>query len=321
MKQKRKIRFGINYNTLINQSLEKLALLTEDEPTLNSRGITIARLTAFNNLINAFKNVPVNQTMRANITIDKEQRNKLMSELRAAIKEVWGIAKTTFGEKSVEYKAFNSTSISLLKPEKLYELSLQVISKAEFYFTQMQSKGLTVAMINAIKTLTQTMAEAAGTTYQTKVKRTAVTEERQTAANNLYVEMKAMCDTAIVYFENRNKLRASEYIIYKVAGKQQQLSGKIAAVATTHKSLKHIAPKYTFKLLVTSGSAIEFYFSKTKGGAAGEKKVLVPVNAKTATTCTTADLGFNSSKGFVHFCIKSTAVDGEVSVYKVMVKS
>lgn len=307
----------MSYNALINHCIEKRAFLDADLSVLNDRGITIARLLAFDNLLQNLVNTPKNETSRSNITIDKNLRNQYMQQLRAAYKELWGIAKTTFGEKTAEYRIFNATSVSQLNAKKLYDLSFAVLPAAEKYFTQLQVYGFTVAMYNNIKNLTDAMAAASNNTYQTKVARLSTTQQRQDAANNLYIELKKMCDIAYTYFENRNKLRAGMYLIYNTKGKYQQRNSTIAAQTTTTINFKQLSANHKFKLMVTAGSSLEFYFSKTAGGEPFGKTLVVPVNDTQVLECIATRLGYNSNKGAIHFCIKNTgenSVDSRFSV-------
>ena len=318
--KKEKKHFTLSYRQLLKQSFEKEVLFERDASILNARGITIARIAAFVALRDVFTAMPQNETARANITIDIDQRNLLITELKTAIKEVLGIAKITFGAKAVEYKTFGPTSISLLRENHLYELAMQVVARGNFYFAQMQPKGLTAAMLANITTLQNNLPYAIDTSFQTKVKRIITTQERIVAANNVFNEMKEMCNTAIVYFENRDKLKASEYLIYKVAGKQQQRNGKVKSSSIICPKLKGIAANSKFKLMAASGSTLAFYFSKTNGGDAGAKKAVVPVNADVFVEITAANLGYDKEKGFDFFCIKNVGEGGEEGVYKVRVK-
>lgn len=315
----KKYKFTMSYHSLFNQCIEKKSFLYEDLSVLTDRGVTAARLAAFDGLIATFVNTPQNETSRAKITIDKEQRNQYMLQLRAAYKELWGIAKTTFGEKTAEYRIFNSTSVSQLNAKKLYDLSFAVLPAAEKYFTQLQVYGFTVAMYNNIKNLTDAMAAASNNTYQTKVARLSTTQQRQDAANNLYIELKKMCDIAYTYFENRNKLRAGMYLIYNTKGKYQQRNGTIAAQTTTTIKFKQLSANHKFKLMVTTGNSLEFYFSKTVGGEPYGKTLVVPVNDSQVLECIATRLGYNSNKGATHFCIKNTGENSVDSRFRVKV--
>lgn len=315
----KKYKFTMSYKALFGLCMEKIAYLYTDIGVLQDRGITTARLLAFENLINTFTNVPENAVTRAVITVDKDQRNAYVQQLKAAYKELWGIAKVALGDKSVEYKTLHPTSISQLNIEALYELSFSVLPTAQKYFAQLQPYGFTVSMYNNIKTLEDQVATARINTDKTKSNRLLVTQQRQAAANELYTELKKMCSIAYTYFENRNKVKASMYLIYKTKGKYQQSNGTVAANSIKTIKLKNISNGHRFKIMVTNGNNMAFYFSKTVGGEPHSKTLEVPVNNSEILECAATRLGYNSSKGAVHFCIKNTEENSMASGYKVKV--
>ena len=145
----------------------------------------------------------------------------------------------------------------------------------------------------------------------------STTEIRHITANALFDEMQDMCNTAQVYFNDRNALKASLYIIYDTEGNTQQRNGIVAANEVANRNLDAIAPDSKFKLQVRNGNELDFYFSQTEGGIAGTKMVKVAVNANKYIEASAADLGFNSSTGFIHFCIKNSG--SAESVYRVVV--
>ena len=86
------VHYNFGYNELVNLSFEKEAQFARDQAELNARGITTARITAFQGLRTTFLNVPQDGTMVANITIAKNSRDAAAEPLRIGIREVQGIA-------------------------------------------------------------------------------------------------------------------------------------------------------------------------------------------------------------------------------------
>ncbi len=319
-KRRRKLHFTMSFTKLIALSSAKEALFNRDQVVLNARGITVARIAAFATQINTLVNIPQNKTVVANVTISKEARDADLKQLKQLIKEVWGIAATTFGENSAEYKTFGSTSISKLNAEKTAKLTMKVLAIAETNFVAMQPKGLTNQMLIDIEDLTNSLIAKSGATNVAKADKTGVTNNRIAAANALFDELRNMCNTAFVYFENRDKLKASEYIIYKAKDRQQQRNGIVTAGEIIYKKLQAITAKSKFKLQVTNGNSLSFYFSKTIDGSTYTKKLVVPVNAEEFTQYTAADLGYSSNKGYIYFCIDNTVENAVNAGYKVRVK-
>jgi len=319
-KNKRKLHFTMSFAKLITLCNEKEALFNRDQAVLAARGITAARIAAFATQINTLVNIPQNKTVIANVTISKKARDADVKQLKQLMKEVWGIAATTFGENTAEYKCFGSTSISRLNAQQTTKLAMKIVATAEINFAAMQPKGLTHQMLIDIEDLTNSVAAKSSATNVSKAAKTGFTDNRIAVANKLFDELRNMCNTAFVYFENRDKLKASHYIIYKVKGKQQQRNGIVAAGQMIHKKLQSITANSKFKLQVSDGNSLSFYFGKSIDGSNYTKKLTVPVNTQEFLPCTAADLGYSSKKGYLYFCIDNTAENAVNAVYKVRVK-
>ena len=310
----------MSYNKLVNISYQKQTCFERDQVELNSRGITPAAIANLIACREAFINIPTKKTTVATIGISKEERQAIATELKALMKEVWGIAKNTFGSKDANYKTFRPTSISLVNATDLYNLADIALRRGQLYFTMMQPKGFSSAMLYDIDRLRTKLKAAIENTTQSKGNNIITAEARINAANALFDTIRDMCNTAFVYFENRNKLKASQYIIYKTTKKHTQRSGGIAVNTTISRKISEIKAASSFKIQVLSGGELSFYFSKTIGGVAGTKKIVVPVTEDAFTIVKAADLGFNERTGFVHFCIHNAAIVGEKTRYKIWVK-
>ena len=83
---------------------------------------------------------------------------------------------------------------------------------------------------------------------------------------------------------------------------------------------KHATANCKFKLQVSEGNSLSFYFGKTIDGSTYTKKLTVPVNTKEFLPCNAADLGYSGKKGYIYFCIDNTAENDVNAGYKVRVK-
>ena len=311
------LNFKMSYNEVLNLSFEKEVLLTRDQTDLVSRGITTARITAFEGLRNAFMAVPTDDTMKAKISIAINARDVVANQMRIAIREVLGIAKNTFGEASAEYKTFNGKEISRIDAAGLSFLSVTIVTQGTNYSAQMTPKGLTTAMLTTITALKATLDAKIKEVDIANSAQLTTTQNRHNAANALFDEMTAMCNAARVYYADRNALKAEEYTIYDTVGTQQQRNGIVEANSTVYRSLDGLTPDAVFKIKVIDGADLVFYFSQTEGGDAGAKAVTVSVDPNNYTETTATALGYNSSNGFIKFNIKNNS--NVETVYKVLV--
>lgn len=309
MPNKNELHFTMSYNKLVSLSYQKEAYLRRDETELLARGITPSRIDAIDTLRRIFIAIPTDTTMQALITIATNNRDAKAALLIAAIREVIGIAKNTFGKKSGEVKAFGSTNLLALDTVDLCQLSTLVAERATQYFADMQKHGLNQAMIDTLATL-KNETEPLVSLFDAAVgNQQLTTVQRRTAANALFDEISSMCNTAQVYYADRNPAKASDYVIYKTAGKVQQRNGSVKANSTISRKLKGINANSSFNLRVNEGSTLQFYFSKTNGGPASTKSITLASNPTSFETYTAEDLGYNAQTGFICFCIHNHHAD------------
>jgi hypothetical protein len=256
--------------------------------------------------------------MRALISTAIENRDKVAADMMAAIREVLGIAKNKYGEGSNTYKAFNPQDLTRLDPGGLCILSVIIVSQGNKHLSELQPKGLTAQMLTDIGALKISLEDKIDVANAAISNQLSTTETRHIAANALFDEMRDMCNTAQVYFAERNPLKASEYIIYDTAGNSQQRNGILIAGEMVSRDFDAITADSNFKLQVKDGNELVFYFSQTEAGTTSNKNVTVAVNPSVYTEVTAADLGFDRSTGYIHFCIKN---NGSVeTVYRVVVE-
>jgi hypothetical protein len=319
MSSPRELHFSMSYDELINLSYEKETYFTRDVANLTSRGITAARIAGIDTLRKAFLAVPTDTVMLGQIKIANTDRDTAMVPVIALIREIIGMAKNTFGINSGEYKTFGSTDLSRLDAGGLVRLGTTVGQQAGAYLTQMTPHGLTAATITELETLTNALPPLIREVDKTTGNQLLTTVDRHNKANALYDEISAMCSTAVVYYTDRNPVKAADYVIYDTSGSMQQRNGDVAANSIVTRDLKGVAANSQFSLRVNEGSSLVFFFSKTEAGVAGSKSITVANNPNNFETHTAADLGYDSSTGFIYFCIQNPSVD-EVGNYSVKVE-
>ncbi len=296
----------MSYNEVLNLSFEKEVLLTRDQADLAARGITVARITAFAGLRNTFMAVPQDETMVALITVAINSRDAVATSMQIAIREVVGIAKNTFGDGSADYKTFMASDLSRMNAADLSFLSVTIVSRGNVYLAQMAPKGLTAAMLAAITTLKTSLDTKIKDVETAQANQLITTQNRHVIANAFFDEMKAMCDTAQVYYVDRNKLKAEEYVIYDTAGTQQQRNGSVLPEATISRAFDAVTPDMQFKIKAYDGNDLLVYFSNADAGNPGTASVTVINNATDYKVVTATQLGYNGTTGFTHFCIKNS---------------
>jgi hypothetical protein len=311
--------FTMTYDELINLSYEKEAYLTKDMAELSSRGITIARIAGINTLRDAFFNIPTDDVMVGLIKVAVINRDAAVAPFLTNIKEILGIARNTFGEKSGEYRTFGASDLSRLDPSGLVRLSNSIALRANNYLTQMTPHGLIAAMITELETKANALPPLIKAVDNAEVDRPLTTVQRHQAANALYDNIKAMCNTAQVYYADRNPTKAANYLIYEVWGSVQHRNGDVATASSISRNLKGINGSSKFSLRVNEGISLVFYFSRTEGGKVGSRSLTVANNPNNFTTTTAEALGYDTANGYIYFCISNPSLD-ETGNYSVKVE-
>jgi phage/plasmid-associated DNA primase len=152
---------------------------------------------------------------------------------------------------------------------------------------------------NSLKPKLTTFSEAEGAQLIT-------TKNRHLAANALYDEMNDMCETAIIYYQDRDKLKASMYIIYDSSSTSQQRNGSITEGQTVSREFDTITADSNFKMRAFEGNDLQMYFSNTEAGNPGTASIIVISNGVDYKTATAAQLGYNGAAGYVYFCIRNS---------------
>lgn len=318
MNYERDLHFTMSYDELLNLSYEKETYLTRDAADLISRGITTTRIESIDALRQAFLQVPTDRVMTGYITQATANREAAMALLVSAIRELIGIAKNTFGEKSGVFKTFGSTDLTRLDASGLIRLANTVGQQTNTYLTDMAPHGATAQMITDLEAKAAAMPTLVRAIDKAEGDRKLTTISRHQAANAIYDAVSTMCGTAVVYYSNRNPTKAANYVIYDLESGIQHRNGDVAAKKTVTRDLKGIGANTSFSLKVNEGASLVFYFSKTEGGVAGSKSITVTNNPNNFEPTTAEALGFNHQTGFIYFCIHNPSAD-EVGNYSVKV--
>lgn len=308
--------FSLSFEELIQACIEKEAFLRRDIKYLSPRGITILRLDAFAAERDSFIAISPNRMDKNISTQGFKARNIQASSLMKSIKEVIGIAKNTFGIKSAQYKGFNIKGLSRLSAEMLCTQSVNIVTKGKQNLAAMSLRGLKNCMLTKITTKSNALLPliAATPTLQSNSEENTVI--RRTAANALYFELNQMCQTATIFFTDRNKLKANDYVIYH-RDKILIRKGTLKQNEIITRKATHLTSTTQFKLKVPTGKSLKFYFGMTETSIPELNSVTVICNTKTFVTTTAEKLGYDKEKGLIHFIIRNNNLETATFIVKI----
>lgn len=212
--------FNFSYGELIAQCLEKSYYFNRDVADLTPRGVTAARITAFNDQTTSFSGLPTDEALRGEQEAFTEVLTAKREILITSIQDILGIAALTFGEHSGKYHSFGSTDLNRLTHEALYFKSDNVETRGTTYLTDMGPHGLTSGMITTLNTQQGDLKTAIKNRDGAIANRDIGKQTRRTAANALYAEMKDMAGTAYNYYVTRDEAKANDYVIYESTANQ-----------------------------------------------------------------------------------------------------
>jgi len=312
------LKFDMSYGALYNRRLELQASAERDATILISRGIPKATIDSITVLWDEFSLVPSDETMQGLIKIEVEKRDEVFNALVILIRDVQGIAETTFGKKSGELLTFAPFNLTELTNTEVLRLTDVVISRGTTYLLKMKDYGLTNDMLVELeskKTLVEDQEKKLDLSEGNRKQTTVLRHQR---ANTLYDVMEKICTVGYNYYRDRDAVKAEDYLINDIPNNVQERNGTVEKASAISREVLGISETTKFQLKVSIGDNLEFYFSRTEGGPVGNKSVTVLYNPNNFTEVKAADLGYSKADGFIFFCIKNPSLD-EAGVYRVKV--
>lgn len=311
------LKFNFSYGELLAQALEKQTYLTRDSADLLPRGVTPARLTAFDGMIVAFKNTTEDGILQSLVSVAVDKRDVLQEAIMVKIRDVAGVASLALGAQSAEYRTFQYGDINKLSPAEFLIRADSICDRADAYTTQLQAKGITPAMITAIRAdfpAFQTLIKDADTA---KGNRDINTQNRRTVANTLYTEIVALAEIAKVYYQDRDEAKYNDYIIYNTSATAQSRTGRLAAAEVKTRELNDLNNDLYIIAELESAGKLDVYFSQsTNGGPASVFATIDGFSKKTLNVAT--DLGYDPNIGATHFTLKN--VGTQEVVYRMRIE-
>ena len=312
-----RILYSMTNSELINRCYELEAFFLRDVVELSSCGIDVIRIDGLKLKRSTFQEVPTDATMKALISIEIDNRNVSVKLLKANMTEIVGIARNQLGAKTSDFDTFGNVEFSNMSIPTLCISSLIIAARANYYFAKLQPKGLTTTMITDIAVQKKEVETGIKHVSDAKGNQKLTTTLRRNTGNDLFLEMKDMCSSARGYLENKNAIRADDYVLYDYPANIQVRNGLVNPGETVCRAIEGNLNDSLFRLQVREGEALEFYFSDTEEGVAATTKVTLQPNFGVYEDNLPTNLGFDEIDGFTFFCMHnpSSTVAASYRVY------
>ena len=303
--------FSLTFDEFVNLLIAKETHLRRDQVDLMSRGITIVRLDAFKAnkglLLTMPQHVVENRDRSLALTACRVKK----AELAVALTEIKKIAQNTFGLKGSLYYSFNLNGIKKLSYPKILDVVPDFVKYGTASIIPMGKKGLTAEKLTNITTLAAELTTLLAVPTDLESTSSAATIARHTLENSLYSEMKDMCLTGHIFYENTDIVKAADYIIYEKKAKVINRSGIVKSNVSTTRKTGDLVPKTRIRMKVSTGKSLEMYFGMTKTSPPSAKALTVVYNPNTFTSTTPAALGYDLAGGIIYLIIRNPNEDDD----------
>jgi hypothetical protein len=206
--------------------------MTRDLAQLAQYGITILKINDLINLVNVFQAMPIDDTLRTDLSYAVEQRDILMNTVLNTMRSISLRAKAVFGENSAKYRAMSPGSISQMSDSELLISARQVYSSALTNAAALAPEGVTPAFLTTFNNNIQAYENAIDEVARKKISRDDSSEAKVIKGNEIYGLVVKYCDYGKLIWDGVSPAKYNDYVIYSGSG-PSGLSGKIQGMAYT----------------------------------------------------------------------------------------
>ncbi len=222
-KKKVKRKFNFSYSHLKQVADNVLQLLDRDIVEHSTRGFTVAKRTAFVNLISIFDACPDDEQLLGIRETATQNKDAFRSKLEKQMRTIFLMAKNVFTTNSAKYREFGNADLTAQTDEELVRNANIMVSVATKYLTDLVDEGLTVLHITALSTTLKDFDDAIDAKIKAVSNKDIAAESRIEAANNLYEMIVKYTDIGKDLFGEVNEAKYNDYIIYNTpTGKKKE---------------------------------------------------------------------------------------------------
>ncbi len=216
MAQKKEVsRIYTFSDSLLKQKADGFLITVQrDLDDFSSRGVDLARLNSFEEMIDEFDHLTEDGTMLGYIIIATEDRNKKAEHLRVALRTLRNMVENKWGVKSFKYRIYKFDRLGQTSDEVLHRLARAVRKYAPDQLADLASEGLTQEKIDQINILDGIFEDAIDNQLAAVGARDISAQDRVMKGNLLYKEMLRLCNIGKDLFFKTDPARYNDYIIY-----------------------------------------------------------------------------------------------------------
>ena len=310
-------KFRFSYGELMQQAMEKSTFLRRDAVILANRGVTANDLDVLDDLITAFKETRDDNSFIGLITDATVKKDAKRKQVEIMGRDILGIAELALGSKSGIYKSFGFVNLGKLNDGEIIRQAFELHTKANEFMSDISAKGLTPAMLTEFRTLIDELDPLVRYAQAIKSDRDANTEVRRNAANALYEKMADLCRAGVIYFQDRDPAKYSDYVLYGKSATSQSRSGNVSPNSITSRPFNGLSPETILRIKNEGTGSLDFYFSTTEGG--NPTTLVVTVLEFQEQSYSASEMGYDIQTGAIKFNIRNLS-QTEYSSYLIRIE-
>jgi hypothetical protein len=206
--------FNISLPVFIVLARAKTGFMRRDLVEFQKYGLTEAILTAIDTMTTEFEAIPTDEELLGDQVIATQEKDAQALKVKEILGSIMTRAANKFGAESGKYRKFGVWEISTLDGGKLSYTASRALRVAKGYLTELESEGLTQAILTDFEAMIQTYNTKLGVQEDAISNRDIASENRAEKANAIYRLISKHCETGKQIWASTNEAKYNDYVIY-----------------------------------------------------------------------------------------------------------
>ena len=207
-------------------AMEVAQLVQKDADRFAKMGIDAARLTAYRDICQRFKECPDDDEMIGEQMVFTEKKNAACDELRNAIRAVMNRVATIFSNRTGRYRKFGTAKMGDMSDAQLLFCGRRVARVARQQMPLLDGSGLLEGHILRVQDAVETMERRMNLQQDKLHDRDIAVELRSVTGNQLYSEFVAICHIGKLIWKPEVRAKYEHFVIFESNNEQKKARKK-----------------------------------------------------------------------------------------------
>ena len=215
MKKKEVVRaYNFSDGKLVTTTKEKIAFIRRDAAEFVGYGITSAMVDALESQTTHFSDTATDVELVSDQTEVTTAKDAIADKLQEAIREVMSRVVLKYPVESARYRKFGTEALSKQSDAELLVIASRVVRVGTDMLADLGDNGLTVEMLNEVKTLRDELQHELIDMDLKIADRDIEQESRVEAGNAIYATLIKYTNTGQSIWETSNVAKYNDYVVY-----------------------------------------------------------------------------------------------------------